>query len=207
MYRRSMLRKAAVYTAAIVVLLVVSAEAAFWISGSEPVDANLSNCVVLVPGYPTKADGTSPAIQRFRVDAGVSVYRKFRCSRIIFSGGAVANRYFEAETMAGLAERNGVPAQDLIAENHARSTWENVGCSKPYLKGAARVLIVSDPLQAHRAKRYACRQNAQYCSSISAVGVTPPLSALWWAVPLAANEMRVRIKDSFGFEDASPCPL
>jgi vancomycin permeability regulator SanA len=191
------LRKAAFYTATIVAVLVIAAEAGFWLSGSDRVEGNLSDCVVLVPGYPAKADGTPHAIQRFRVDAAIVVYRQFHCRRMIVSGGAVANRYVEAETMADLASKSGVPVESLIVESNARSTWENVGCARQFFKDSNHVLIVSDPLQAHRAKRYACRQDPQQCSTISAVGVTPPFSELWWSVPLAANEARIKIQDYF----------
>src|SRR5262245_12467068 len=142
-----MVRKAAIYLITAFALLIFASEFAFWLSGSDNI-SSVSNCVVLVPGYPTKSDGMPHAIQRFRVEAGVMMYRKYQCRKIIFSGGAVVNAYAESETMASLAERLGVPPADLIVERHARSTWENVGCSKPYFKDAAKVLIVSDPLHA-----------------------------------------------------------
>lgn len=125
----------------------------------------------------------------------MAAFRKFQCSKIIFSGGAVENQYAEADTMAAIAESRGVSSNDRIIERRARSTWENVGCSKPYFKDALQVLIVSDTLHAHRAKKYACRQDSRHCSSVFAIGVIPPLSALWWSIPLAANEIRVKIKD------------
>ncbi len=191
-----MFRKAARYLIPAIVLLIIAAEAAFRLAGSDRVDGdNLANCVVLIPGYPSKSDGTPHAIQRFRVEAGVAVYRKYQCSRIILSGGAVSNPNVEAEVMASLAELAGVPSNKLDVERNAQSTWENIGCSKPYFKDAARVLIVSDPLHAHRAKRYACLQDSHLCSSVSAIGVTPPLTAIWWAVPLAVNEVRIKIQD------------
>ena len=198
------IRKALIYSAAILVLLIVAAEAAFWLSGSDRVNGNLTDCVVLIPGYPSKSDGTPHAIQRFRVEAGIATYKQYQCRKIIVSGGAVANSYAEAETMAALAKSKGVPVQDLIVEIHARSTWENVGCSRPYFNDATAVLVVSDPLQAHRAKRYACRQDTHLCTSFFAVGVNPPLTDLWWAVPLAANEVRIKIKDKLGRAENAP---
>jgi len=198
-------RKALIYSAAFIVLLIVAAEAAFWLSGSDRVDGDLTHCAVLVPGYPSNSDGTPHAIQRFRVEAGIAAFKHYQCRAIIVSGGAVSNSYTEAETMAALAKSKGIPARELIVETHARSTWENVGCSRHYLENASAVLVVSDPLQAHRAKRYACRQDSHLCESFFAVGVNPPLTDFWWAVPLAANEVRIKIKDYLYEENATAC--
>jgi uncharacterized SAM-binding protein YcdF (DUF218 family) len=45
--------------------------------------------------------------------------------RIIFSGGAVANHFVEAQVMARTAEAQGIPASAVLEDPAARDTMEN----------------------------------------------------------------------------------
>jgi vancomycin permeability regulator SanA len=184
-------------------------ELAYWRAGPESVSPGRGSCVVLVLGYPSEPDGTPHPVQRFRVETGVAVYREHRCSKIVFSGGAIRNRHVEAETMAAIAASLGVAKGDVILERRARTTWENVGCSTPLLRGANRVFLVSDSLHAQRAKRYACRQDSDLCPAVSAAGADPPLALLWWKVPAALREFGTAIRDSLVYESglARDAPL
>jgi uncharacterized SAM-binding protein YcdF (DUF218 family) len=198
----------AILVAAVVLVL---AEAAFWLaaqSGLPPSDDH--SCVVLVLGYPANADGTSSAVARFRVESGVQIYRKNQCSKLVLSGGAIQNEHVEAESMATLAKRLGVPTEDIVLERSARSTWENVGCTAPLVASADRVLVVSDSLHAKRAARYACRQDSRLCERFLGAGVAPSIDLAFWSIPAAANELRVFLRDlllygSGAAEDAPRC--
>ena len=113
--------------------------------------------------------------------------------------------------MAGIARALGVPERNLIIEARARTTWENLGCSQPYLQGYDRILIVSDSLHVHRAKRYVCRQDKALCSRIYAISAYPPLTLLWWKVSAAAHELLAWIRDLAIYEriianNAATCP-
>lgn len=57
---------------------------------------------------------------------GVREWRSGVAPRIIMSGGAAHNRWVEAETMANLAEAQGVPANDILEERQAKDTIQNV---------------------------------------------------------------------------------
>jgi len=139
-------------------VLIALAEMSFWLGYRAAQDTGgVGSCVVLIPGYPSNSDGTHHPIQRLRVEAGYSAYQTNRCSRIVISGGAVKNAHVEAKYMAEIGHVLGAPERNLIIEAHAQTTWENLGCSQPYLRGYDRVLLVSDSLHVHRAKRYACR--------------------------------------------------
>ncbi|MEM1155587.1 MAG: YdcF family protein [Pseudomonadota bacterium] len=136
-------------------------------------------CSVLVLGYPTNADGSVSDVARFRVEQGIEVYRQQGCTELVFSGAAVRNDHIEAKAMAVLAKRAGVPEKNIIVEQSARSTWENVGCAASLLPPRDRVFLVSDSLHAKRAQRYACRQDATLCETFIAAGAAPPATALW----------------------------
>jgi uncharacterized SAM-binding protein YcdF (DUF218 family) len=192
-------------------LILAASEAAFWFAAqSGPPPSDEHSCAVLVLGYPANADGTTSAVARFRVESGVQIYREHRCGKLVLSGGAIQNEHIEAESMATVAERLGVSTQDIVVERRARSTWENVGCSAPLVASADRVLVVSDSLHARRAARYACRQDAELCEKFLAMGLAPPIDLALWGIAVAANELRVFVRDlllyrSGAVEDAPRC--
>lgn len=193
-------------------VLVVLTEAAFWFGYRDAQDTGgVGSCVVLIPGYPSNSDGTHHPIQRLRVEAGYSASQENHCSRIVLSGGAVKNAHVEAESMAEIAHALGASEQNIITEAQARTTWENLGCSKPYLQGYDRILVVSDSLHVHRAKRYACRQDKSLCPKVYAIGAHPPISLLWWKIPAASYELRAWVRDLLIYErteteNSAVCP-
>jgi len=201
-----------VLLAAVLVAAFISAatRAGFWLAAvSVPRPSSEKDCAVLVLGYPTKADGTFSPVERFRVEAGVRVYREHQCSKLVLSGAAVRNEHVEAESMAELAKRLGVPNESIVIERRARSTWENVGCTARLLPSMDRVLVVSDSLHANRAARYACRQDPALCERFVATGIAPPIDA-FWSVAVAANELRAFVRDflryrSGAIEDSPGC--
>ena len=180
----------------VVGLIFVASEAAFWLAARlAPLPSYGHSCAVLVLGYPTNTDGTPSAVAKFRVESGVQVYREQRCSKLVFSGGAVQNGHIEAESMSTLAESLGIADTDIILERRARSTWENVGCTAPLVGWADRVLVVSDSLHAKRAARYACRQDPERCDTFLAAGVAPSIYLAHWRIAAAANELRAFVRD------------
>jgi uncharacterized SAM-binding protein YcdF (DUF218 family) len=82
--------------------------------------------VILVLGVPSHPDGMPSPEQRARVLEGVREWRSGVAPRIIVSGGAAHNQWVEADTMARLAEQQGVPANDVIEERRAMDTIQNV---------------------------------------------------------------------------------
>lgn len=194
----------------LVALVLGAAESAFRLAAaSAPPSSEGHGCAVLVLGSPANADGSPSGVARFRVESGVRVYRQHRCSRLVFSGGAVRNEHVEAESMAVLARRLAVPTRNIVIEASARSTWENVGCAAPLVPAADRVLVVSDSLHARRAARYACRQDPGLCERFFPAGVAPPIHAPW-KVPAAAYELLAFVRDgvlyrSGAVKDAPRC--
>jgi len=191
----SRLSKSLIGTALFLTALVAGTNAAYWLGEHREDDPRgTGNCAVLVLGHPTRADGTPDPIQGFRVEAGVEAFRRNGCEALVLSGGAAHNGYVEAETMAELARRSCVPSTALIVEGKSTTTWENIGCSTPLLRGYDRVLIVSESLHALRAKGYACRQDESLCDRVLAVGPMGPWDLWWWRVPAALYELSRYIK-------------
>jgi len=159
------------------------------------------NCAVLVPGYPSNDAGTLSPVQRIRVETGITAYRTRHCKKIVFSGGAVANPYIEAKTMASFATTLGVPDRDIIIEGFSRNTWENIGCSLPFLKNYDSILITSDILHAKRAKRYLCRQQPSLCGRAQPIGNVLPWRLVWWKIPAAMHEFAAWLRDWLLYRD------
>ena len=81
---------------------------------------------LIVLGSPCEPDGAPSPEQRERVLEGVREMKAGRSDHMIVTGGAAHNRFVEAESMARLAEAQGVPADDVSIEPQARNTIENV---------------------------------------------------------------------------------
>jgi uncharacterized SAM-binding protein YcdF (DUF218 family) len=181
--------------------ILIAIEVAYRLAEVDTVGNNkLDRCIVLVLGYPTNDDGSLHPLQQMRVETGVSAYRKLECQSLMFSGGAVSSPYIEAETMAAFARQLGVPSRDIIVENRARNTWENIGCSLPYLKNYGSIVIASDILHAKRARRYLCRQKSTLCNHIEIIGNNPSWSLVWWNLPAAAHEIGAWFRDLLLYE-------
>ena len=81
--------------------------------------------VLIVLGTPVDADGNPSPRELARVTEAVHEYERGVAPRIIFTGGAVANRFVEAQVMARTAEAQGIPASVVLEDPAARNTLEN----------------------------------------------------------------------------------
>ena len=81
--------------------------------------------VLIVLGSPADRDGNPSPHQLARVTEAVHEYERGVASRILFTGGAVANRFVEAQVMARTAEAQGIPASAVLEDPAARDTMEN----------------------------------------------------------------------------------
>jgi uncharacterized SAM-binding protein YcdF (DUF218 family) len=114
---------------------------------------------VLVLGFPATPTGGLHPLQRWRTEIGVRSLAPGVDSRLIFSGGGPPGAITEAEAMAGYArDALGVPAERIMLETAASTTWENIAFTLPLLESAGTIAIASDPLHASRGRRYLRRQ-------------------------------------------------
>jgi uncharacterized SAM-binding protein YcdF (DUF218 family) len=65
---------------------------------------------------------------------------------LVMSGGtgdAKPGTVLEADAMANVAMRLGIPAKDIVIENRSRNTWENAQAVQKILPGKTIILVTS----------------------------------------------------------------
>lgn len=107
--------------------------------------------VLLVMGAAQYDGQPSPAFQG-RLDMAARLYREGCSKRIVVSGGdREGDRFSEGEAGVRYLVEQGIPAEFLVAETHARTSYENLRNSLPLL-GSDEVLIVTDDMHAFRSR-------------------------------------------------------
>ena len=103
--------------------------------------------VLIVLGDPATRKGNPSSGQRERVLESVREYKAGIAPVIIVTGGAAHNKFVEADTMAALARRQGVPAAAIIEETQAMNTIQNLYYSSQIMHahgwGSAEVISSS----------------------------------------------------------------
>ena len=109
--------------------------------------------VILVLGNPASADGSIAAIARSRVLEGIEQYRAGVAPRLLMTGGAVQNKFVEAQVMRQFARSQGVPDSAVFAEGESRNTIQNAYYSYKIMQahGWNSALVVSSPSHLRRA--------------------------------------------------------
>jgi uncharacterized SAM-binding protein YcdF (DUF218 family) len=109
--------------------------------------------VILVLGNPARSDGSIAPIAQSRMLEGIRQYRAGVAPRLLLTGGAVANRYVEAEVMRQFALSQGIPASAVLTEGESRNTIQNAFFSYRIMQahGWDSALIVSSPSHLRRA--------------------------------------------------------
>lgn len=114
--------------------------------------------VIIVPGIPY--DGVKwNNIMKARVFWAVHLYKKGITKNVIFSGGAVYTPYVEAITMGLYAEKLGLPKENILYENKAEHSVENLyyGYKMSQKRGWNKIAIASDPFQTKSLMAFADR--------------------------------------------------
>lgn len=108
---------------------------------------------IIVLGNPADADGNPTPTQLARVTEGVREYERGVAPRLIFTGGAVRNRFDEAQVMARTAEAQGVPESAVVVEPSARDTIQNACYAVRIMKtrGWNSAEVISSPSHLPRA--------------------------------------------------------
>jgi len=120
--------------------------------------------VVLVPGY----GGRLRAVERWRVAVALRTLALHGGGTLVASG-----HNGEAERLALLARSDRV-----VIEPTARTTWDNVERSIPYLEGADQLVIASDWLHARRLSN--CLRQLRPDLSRRLVGAERQWWRGWW---------------------------
>jgi uncharacterized SAM-binding protein YcdF (DUF218 family) len=109
--------------------------------------------VILVLGNPAKSDGAIGLLARSRVLEGIRQYRAGAAPNLLMTGGAVQNRFVEAQVMQQFARSQGVPASVVFAEGESQNTIQNAYYSYKIMQAHnwTSALIVSSPTHLRRA--------------------------------------------------------
>ncbi len=109
--------------------------------------------VILVLGNPAKDDGSIAPLAESRVLEGIRQYRAGVAPRLLMTGGAVQNRFVEAQVMLEFARSQGVPASALLAEGQSRNTIQNAFYSYKIMQAHdwTSALVVTSPTHVRRA--------------------------------------------------------
>lgn len=106
----------------------------------EPYDA------IIVPGYPFKPNGKTNPIYKVRLYWAYHLYKQGKTKNIIVSGSAVHTPYVEAKVYALYLMELGIEPNNIIIEDRAEHSLENVFYSMEIAKehGFEKVAVVSD---------------------------------------------------------------
>jgi uncharacterized SAM-binding protein YcdF (DUF218 family) len=81
---------------------------------------------IIVLGTPANADGSPSPEQRERTLEGVREFKAGVAPHLILTGGPAHNQFVEAHVMALLAIARGVPPEDVVEEDRAQNTIQNI---------------------------------------------------------------------------------
>ena len=114
---------------------------------------------VIVPGVPFIAPRWDMTMT-MRVVWAVHLYQRGLTKKIIMSGSAVYSPYVEAQIMKLYAIKFGVPAEDIIIEDRAQHSTENIWYSYKLAKslGYENIALATDPFQTRMTYRFGKRR-------------------------------------------------
>jgi uncharacterized SAM-binding protein YcdF (DUF218 family) len=158
--------------------------------------ATTRSCAVVVLGFPSRRNGDPHALQRWRTQIGIRSLGSARTRRLVFTGGPSRGAQIsEAKVMADHARRRGVPAEAILLEEEATSTWENLTLAAPLIEAFDTIVIASDPLHAARSRRYLVKQRPDLGARLVFADDYRPLERWWLKPPIAAYELGIVTRD------------
>lgn len=140
---------------------------------------------VLVLGH-ADAGPRAGRINRRRIARGLAALEADGV--LIVSGGAVAGRRSEARLLADAARDAGYRGP-IALEEASRSTWENMANSQALLEPRARIVIVSEPVHAAKARALLAAQRPDLAARLVADPNPAPRLASPWRVGLGLIDL------------------
>jgi uncharacterized SAM-binding protein YcdF (DUF218 family) len=88
-----------------------------------------------------------------RVKRGIELYFRGYAPNILFTGGETRKNFVEAEIMADLAVKSGIPTDAIFKETQSRNTIENAQFSAEIVQenGWQSAIVVTSPYHTRRA--------------------------------------------------------
>lgn len=120
---------------------------------------------IIVPGVPFLEPKWDQTMQ-MRVLWAIHLYKNGSTKKIIMSGSAVYSPYVEAQIMKLYAIECGVPSEDIIIEDKAQHSTENIWYSYKLAKlfGYEKIALATDPFQTRMTYRFGkkCFKDLKY---------------------------------------------
>jgi uncharacterized SAM-binding protein YcdF (DUF218 family) len=162
--------------------------------------------VLIVLGNPADDDGNPSPTQQSRVAEAVHEYERGAAPRMIMTGSAVANQYVEAQVMARTAEAQGIPADAVVEEAHARNTIENACDSLRIMRshGWQSAEVITSPANTPRAAMIFSRLPLKW-----RMQAAPPLEpeSAWSTLGMTAKEILKTVHYLVLSRQTEPCEL
>lgn len=123
---------------------------------------------IILLGYPSNPDGSPHPLQRWRAAiAARSISPRAASSVVVCSGVDHAGRS-EAVVLAELLRELGVRDDQIVLEERARTTWQNLEFSAPLVADADVIKVASNSLHAYRGRRFLRRQRPDLAARLAA---------------------------------------
>lgn len=154
-----------------IILLVSIATVYHFKSGSAV--SGPTKCALVFGSVVHGNNDAGPGIRR-RVEKAVELYAAKQIKLLIMSGGiGRAGQASEGEVMKQFAVSNGIPTEDIIVENGATSTWQNIRNSRVILEqqNCTNTIAISDQYHLARIEFSAILQGA---AALHLVPANPP---------------------------------
>lgn len=143
----------------------------------------------MVLGLPGKS-AIYRSAQRWRVAKAMQERQRWGSTTIIFTGGDPAGMgASEAAQMADIARAMGLPDEEIVLEESAESTWQNVVHSRPLVGDADVVVVISDALHVRRALAYWRQQDPNVDVRVVGPSSHRPLDHVWITAPSSVFEI------------------
>jgi uncharacterized SAM-binding protein YcdF (DUF218 family) len=139
---------------ALIVLVTAAFAVTYWIIDQRSArdEARPADVILVLGSAVWPNEQPSPSL-RARTQRAIELYQEGYAPRLLLSGGLGRWPPEEAEVMRRLAEAAGIPAEALILDKEAHSTWESMTKAREIMdrEGWETAIVVSDPFHMTRA--------------------------------------------------------
>lgn len=143
------------FTAALLPLWIMWHD--FWVSRLDADTVRPADAAVVLSTRAYERGRLNPCLVA-RVEAAVELYRAGKVKKLVMTGGVSRDLQSSAGNMQMIAEKMGVPKEDIIQEREAGNTFENIVFSRKFIENSPRVVIVSAGFHLARARMMADKQ-------------------------------------------------
>ena len=125
----------------------------------EIAESNMPFDAIIVPGVPY--DSAWSQVMKMRVLWSVELYKKGVTNKVIYSGSSVYSPFVEAQIMSLYGQKLGIPKEDILIEDRAEHSTENLWYGYHLAKkhGMDNIALATDPFQNAMLRSFANRKD------------------------------------------------